>query len=240
MLDLSYTKVRTYLNCPWLYKLFFIDNKKTPPSPHSSLGHSVHKAFAKFHECGGKSIEEIEDALNDCWESIGYKNAAQELDFFDKAKQILTTYIDNIACTWDSEILGIEKSFKFEIPQLNIKIQGIIDRVDRLSDGSIAIIDYKTHAQIWNETRLKEDMQITIYAQAAINAMGMKNPKLFFFFVSHGIVREVIRSEADWEQLKNTLSDIAVKLQGGQFPCRTEYCQWCDMKNSCGYSIVKK
>ncbi len=239
MFELSYTKAHTYLNCPWLYKLKFLDNWKAPPSPHAALGLSIHKALEIFHKRRLKTLEELCDCLDKVWERVGYRDAEEELVFYDKAKLILKTYLEKVASRWDGEVLELEKKFFLDLPAIGIKLQGIIDRVDRMPDGSFAVVDYKTHAEPWSQERLKGDLQITLYQKAARESLGLLDIRLYFFFVAQGTLVEVTRQGEDWATAEKALVEVKQKVEGGQFTPNTNHCQYCEMKKSCKYSICK-
>ena len=72
----------------------------------------------------------------------------------------------------------LEKLFKIKIGE-DIFITGKIDRVDKIKNEGIEIIDYKTGRQP-NENDLKKSLQLSIYALAATNP-GLYNKKLSIF-----------------------------------------------------------
>ncbi|MBI2070766.1 MAG: PD-(D/E)XK nuclease family protein [Elusimicrobia bacterium] len=239
MFEISYTKVRAYLNCPWLYKLKFIDDWKAPPSPEASLGLSVHKALELYHQRAASGGEAAMAALDEVWDRAGYRNAEEELAFYDRARELLERYLRDIAASWPGRVKEIEKNFELTLPESNLKLIGIMDRIDQMPDGSFALIEYKTHAAPWAETRLADDLQMTIYSRAAEQALGLSPLKLFFFFVSQGRAVEVSRGKQQWLEARRALEDVALKVKQGFFDPDRRYCPYCEMKRSCAYSTER-
>ncbi|MBI4667666.1 MAG: PD-(D/E)XK nuclease family protein [Elusimicrobia bacterium] len=238
--EISYTKVRTYLNCPWLYKLKFIDDWKAPPSPRASLGLSLHKSLELCLRRGIAAEESILAALDEVWDRSGYADAGQELDYYDQAKVILRRYIAEMSPLWPGKIKEIEKSFELESPDSGLKLIGIIDRIDQMPDGSFAVIEYKSHISAWSEERLRRDLQMTIYAHAARQALGLAQARFFYFFLSLGKIVEAFRTDDDWRSAEQTLKDAAAAVQSGRFEPDSRYCPSCEMNRSCSWALTSR
>lgn len=69
------------------------------------------------------------------------------------------------------QVLACEREITLDIEDIAVRL--VLDRVDRLEDGSLLIIDYKTSAtvsaQSWGEQRITEP-QLPVYAAHAANA----------------------------------------------------------------------
>ncbi|MBI4370097.1 MAG: PD-(D/E)XK nuclease family protein [Elusimicrobia bacterium] len=239
MFEISYTKARAYLNCPWLYKLKFIDGWKAPPSPQASLGISIHKALELFHLRRAASREELEAALEEAWERPGYQNAAQELEFYDRARDILDCYRQGILAQWLGRVRDVEKEFVLDIPAEGFAVRGTMDRLDELPGGAIALIEYKTHAEAWSPERIGSDLQMALYAHAARQMYPDVAVKPYFFFVAQGKVVEVKEPLIDWPAVLREISRLRALILERSFPPDTRYCPYCDLRRSCRYSTVK-
>lgn len=240
MFELSYTKTKTYLNCPWLYKLKVIDNLKAPPSPEAAMGIAVHKALELFHKKRSKTLDELQEALDRVWERAGYTSPEQELGFYDKARLVLKTYFEEIASSWEGETIEAEKQFFLDLPSIDVRLQGLMDRIDAMPDGSYALIDYKTHSAAWSQERLSQDLQITLYEKAAREALGFSPVRLYFFFVAQGKCVEVSRLQDQWVTAEATLKEVKEKIQRGDFSPNTTFCAYCEMNRTCQYSICRQ
>ncbi|HOX23515.1 MAG TPA: PD-(D/E)XK nuclease family protein, partial [Elusimicrobiales bacterium] len=136
--ELNYSKIRTYRECPRLYRLIYIEQKRQPLTPLSSLGISLHRALDSFHN-GGRDLQDLFDAYDASWLGAGYADAQEQMTHYKRGRQLLESY-------WLTEterkstVKWTEKTFEF--PAEEFRIKGTIDRVDRNPDGSWEIIDY--------------------------------------------------------------------------------------------------
>jgi DNA helicase-2/ATP-dependent DNA helicase PcrA len=173
---ISYSQLNTFLACPLHYKLRYIMNIPTPATPALSYGVSVHGTLRDFATAikSGESIhsEDIGVMLKQNWLPTGYSGKLHEQQSYKQAEHMLLdfakTYIAEKANT-----IAIEMPFNFWLGK--VKVGGRIDRIDKLKDGRIEIIDYKTGNNLPNEKKIKDDFQLLFYALAATE---IKDPLL--------------------------------------------------------------
>ncbi|HEX2650128.1 MAG TPA: PD-(D/E)XK nuclease family protein, partial [Burkholderiales bacterium] len=150
------------------------------------------------------------------------------------------------------EVVAVEREGSFRIG--NLELKGRIDRLDRLADGSHAVIDYKTgervNPQDWSdpERGRPREPQLTIYATASAEPMGavafarVKAGKMRFAGFSRG--KDVIPQVAiarhwpglleGWQKGLARLAgdfeagDARVDPRDGAATCRT-----CDLQTVC-------
>jgi RecB family exonuclease len=134
-----------------------------------------------------------------------------------------------------------EMSFQFLLQ--DIKIIGRFDRIDKLKDGKIEIIDYKTGGNIPDERKLKNDLQLTLYALAAtkINEpLFNKKPEdvlLTLYYVEKNKRMTTTRSKEQLEEAKNYIIKKVEEIQASDFHCsRGRICQDCEYKILCSTS----
>jgi len=237
--SLSYSQINTFNTCPQQYKYQYILRIPTPPSAAQSFGSSIHQALGDFYQAilAKNKVQEKDllIALKRRWFLPGYSSKKHEQKMFNKAKKILKDFYQN---SYDPQVIPIALEQFFSLP-LNryFKVVGRIDRVDRLKNGCLEIIDYKT-GKPKTKKEADKDLQMTIYALAASDK-GIYNQKpekiiLSFLFLGES---EKISSQRTKQQLndgKNILIKKAQEIQKSDFlPTPGKLCDFCEYKLLC-------
>ncbi|HSW88978.1 MAG TPA: ATP-dependent DNA helicase, partial [Candidatus Saccharimonadales bacterium] len=165
---LSYSQIQTFDMCPLHYKLRYL--LKVPSETSSSLtfGTSVHAALKTFYERhifkDPIEIDRIDEILRANWINEGYTSKSHEQEAFKQAVVVLKNYLYK---HFNPDNLPIAVETPFIFPIKGLKAGGRIDRIDKLPDGRIEIIDYKTGANMPTNRELLTNFQLTLYALAA-------------------------------------------------------------------------
>ncbi len=238
---LSYSQLQTFESCPLHYKLRYILNVPTSPSPALSYGVSVHSALRDFmislKSDRSTKAESMHDFLEKNWVKQGYVSKSHEQKAFDQADKMLKSFAEN-AIVVPPQTLAIELPFNFWLNK--IKIGGRIDRIDTLSDGRIEIIDYKTGANVPDEKKLKEDFQLTFYALAATNVRNEIFTKscdeivLTLYYLEANKKLSTVRTKEELEIAKEKIIKKAEEIQYSDFKCSGAiFCRKCEYKMVC-------
>ncbi len=235
--EISYSQLRAYLNCPWLYKLRYIKGRRVSLTPPASLGLSIHGALETFHAKKGADFEALLDAFEERWVHKGYASAVEQMEWHRKGEEILKTY-------WECEsksasrIVGVEREFVF--PLENHKVRGKIDRIDQRPDGSYEVVDYKTHLDVASEEVTAADLQLRIYALAARHSLKLKPAWLSFYYVAAGGKVTVPYDGSGERELKALLAGVADEIASEREsePDRT-FCPKCDYRTICPRSAAE-
>jgi len=241
---LSYSQIETFQTCPVHYKLRYIYKIPTPPSASASFGTSIHATFNEFYKRlneGEKSSEKlIYKIFEDNWVREGYKDKTHENKFFEKGKIYLSGYLRE---SFDPKNLPIALEEKFSIPlSKDLKIGGVVDRVDSLPDGAIEIVDYKTGATIPSQKEVDKNLQLSFYALAATKIPNLpfgKPPdkvKLSLYYLD---AQEKISTTRTGKQLEAAVSEIFKvrdEIEKSDFKCSNHI--FCQM--GCEFSLFCK
>ena len=236
-LELSFSKIAAYRFCPWKYKLIYQDGWRVPPNPHISLGLTIHRTLEDFHKQDHKYLDDLLDIYDRVWVNEGFQSPQQTVQFYEKGEKMLRQYIE-----WShlrkSEIVAVEKEFRFKVG--NRILRGIIDRIDKLPDDTFEVIDYKTHAEMWDQDKIDTHLQLTLYALGCRNVMDAEQSSLGYYFLAHDKFVTTSRTQAQTDQALAELEAVARGIEKNNFTADKEKCPRCDFKASCKFSSVPK
>ena len=119
---------------------------------------TIHKVLQRLHRPNGEiSKNRILRILNEEWKNDEFDYSVREEKFKEQGIEILSEYISFVKDNTPN-VLNREKPFEFNIGHVSIK--GVIDRIDKVSDG-IEIVDYKTSR---TTSPAKSNLQLAIYS----------------------------------------------------------------------------
>ena len=78
--ELNYSKIKTYMECPLLYKYKYMENKREGLVPASSLGVSIHRALEEYHR-NSNDPSELLAYYDDCWLGAGCSSAGEQTEW---------------------------------------------------------------------------------------------------------------------------------------------------------------
>jgi RecB family exonuclease len=230
---ISYSRVNTYLFCPYKYKLIYLDNLHIPINADITFGHIIHKVLEKFHAGGEQSYDMLFECYDDAWRNDGFVDPQQVFEYYERGRHMLANYYKSFNAS-DKEVLYVEKAFDANIGKY--KFVGIIDRIDRYHDGRYGIVDYKTHAKIWGQERVDKDLQLSFYAYACKNVFGFDPDEISVYFLSENKKIYTKRSRSEISDAVDIAVETAENVATENFDPDVSKCQMCDFKLKCKFS----
>ncbi len=236
---LSYSQLHTFTTCPLQYKYRYILKIPVPPSAALTFGDTIHKVINVFYERikqGEKAHPEmLLELLDTLWSSIGFGDKAYEKKMKLHGKDLLTSFYTH-AFDPARIPLSLEHPFRIKIsPEL--KLGGKIDRVDRLTDGTLEIIDYKTgHAPKARD--VKNDLQLTVYAMAATDEGLYRQPVdkviVSFYFFEGDEKISATRTQEQIDEARIKIRTKAEEISTSIFtPTPGKHCDFCEFRLIC-------
>lgn len=234
--ELNYSKIKTYKDCPYLYKLKYIEGKREGLTAATSLGVSIHRTLEAYHAQSNDPSQLI-TYYNRYWLGAGYKNAAQQMECYLKGKHMLEVY-EQEEYSRTSTVNATEREFIFEHEGWTLR--GKIDRIDRLEDGSWEVIDYKTDAEVDENFDIKNSLQLAIYSIGARRAWQIQKGKATIYFVAVNKKISADFDSFDEKEILNIFTQTGNKIEAQEFDPNTAHCAKCLMNDRCEHSCIPK
>jgi putative RecB family exonuclease len=256
----SYSAIETYLQCPQRYKFQEIDRIRVPKSKEALFGTLIHETlkfmfqqdplFPTLDEVVGHfrarwpareilNKDSINDPLKREW------SEEEEKMYFNEGVRMLKRFYEKNA-PWNYSIVDLESHFEIVLQDEKTGethiLAGKIDRIDKLSDDTYEIIDYKTSKRMPAQEVLDKNLQLSLYSlglQKRWPHIKAEDIKLSLYFLKHG---EKLSTKIDTEgtektkeNLLKTISEIQKHIASDKpfEPMPGPLCNWCGYKPMC-------
>lgn len=233
---LSFSQIDAFRICPMHYKMRYILNVPTPPNAALTFGTTMHntmRAFyqwttsAQFKTQNAKLQNKILELYDQYWIPMGFESKDQRNRMYTQGKTWLQDYVKK-SFDPNETVIDLEKSFSIKIAP-DLRLGGRIDRVSRLPDGRLEIIDYKTGAPR-TQKDLDKDLQLAIYALAATDPDVYNQPieqvSLAFYYFESGEKVCVDLSAPQLQLAKQEVVTTREAIEHSNFACSNNFiCQ---------------
>ncbi len=262
----SYSQLGTYESCPYKYKLAHIIKIPSRGNASTSFGSSIHNTLQKFYQLVQSrnssaqpslfesktqttspsdsikvpSLNELLDLYDECWISDWYESKKQRENYYDQGKEMLRVFYAVNDGRWTIP-LSLESSFKIKIGDAIIR--GRIDRIDKLADGSLEVIDYKT-GEPKETLETKDKDQLLIYQIATEMLPEYKfvgqTSKLTFYFLRGDVKTSFVGNNKDLERVRAKIEKTVLNIQSRQFTATPGpfVCKHCDFRDMCEFRVL--
>ncbi len=244
----SQSKMGLYRECPLKYKFRYIDKIPEKPKYFFSFGTILHSVMEFLYST--PQFPPIDDALKffkqkwaeQTWQEKGYASAEKEQEGFLEGQEIIKKYYQK---HFADNLHPLSTEMKVYADIDGLTVMGIVDRIDYLGDGKIAILDYKT-----GKTLKREPDQLMFYQKLLENS-----PKLLPLVQARDIEIQKIRIEKMLFYHLPTLTEDAFKpvpaaelnnfwkgalktaenILAQKFDATPseQACKWCDYRGNC-------
>lgn len=249
MVIYSHSRLSTFEQCPFKFKLRYIDKVKPEieKSIEAHLGSVVHNTlewlYIEVQKENLPNIEEVITYYSEEWEktytentAIVRKNMAAK-DYFNKGVGFLVDYYMKHS-PFNDGTLELEKKIIIDLDRTGkYKIQGFIDRlVYNKQTKEYEIHDYKTANTIPTEDKIATDRQLALYSIAIKEIFGEHNNVLLtWHYLAHNIKICSRRTTEELEKLKKEIINLIDKIEAtNHFPAQKSIlCDWCEFKSMC-------
>jgi CRISPR-associated protein Cas4 len=130
----------------------------------------------------------------------------------------------------------LEKDFSFKINEFVLK--GKIDRVDKLSDGTLEIIDYKT-GNPKDKLDWEDKRQLILYQLFLEEFLKVKVNQLSYYYLDNGQKVSFVAKDKDQEKMRQEVIDEINEIKKMNFtPKPSELCKFCDFNGICEFRKI--
>ena len=249
MATFSHSRLQTFEQCKYRYKLKYIDKIKAPieKSIESHLGSSVHDALEwLYKEVMKNNMPNLDAVIKRyaiIWEEgfsldiLIVKKEFTHKDYFDKGiKFIIDYYIKHKP--FDDGTIETEKRIWVELEENHPhKMIGYIDRLSfNKETEEYEVHDYKTGNYLPPKIKFEKDRQLALYSIGIKQLLGQdKKVTLIWHYLSHDMKIISRRTDEQLEQLKRDIINLIKEIENNKNwePCKTMLCNWCEYKPYC-------
>lgn len=242
-IDLSFTALENYNNCPFKYNLsneigFNISEKQEIDEGifvHHSLEVINKKIINNDNVFIGK--EEVVKTITELFEKSNEE--LMEEDPVEYQKQ-LNEIIDNVVYYYEKygrDLKILDSEYPFYLKDQHYALKGVVDLIYETDDGKLGIIDYKnTRLEFKYPDKFKKQLHLYVLALRDQNQEyeGKEISKLQVYTIKSKKLLDIEIDDDYIEALKVELETVALNIHSGEFKsCRCDDCKYCNYKNIC-------
>ena len=243
----SHSKLGTFQNCKYKYKLQYIDRVKVsvPTTIEAFMGAKVHEALEKLYKdlqhqkmnAKEELLAFFEKRWNEDWdkEILIVKKEYTAEHYRAMGNKFISDYYDHYTPFNHLRTIGVETEERLSLSDGN----SYHIRIDRLScdaSGNYYICDYKTNNSLKAQDELDSDRQLAMYSLwVKQNFKDARKVYLLWYFLAFD--KEMIseRNDIQLETLKNDVQMLIKEIESCvDFPTTVNaLCNYCVYKSIC-------
>ncbi len=250
MATYSHSKVSTFENCPYHYKLKYIDKIKVdvPTTIEAFMGDIVHRTLEKLYKDKKFKKRVSKSTLlkfyKDTWDKeysgdiLIVKKDLKAENYKKMGIKFIEDYYDRMKPFDQLTILGLETQDKMTLSngdQWHIRI----DKLACDSKGNYYVCDYKTNARMKNQEEADSDRQLALYSIWVKDKFkDAKSVKLVWHMLAFN--KDAVSERTDkqlkklQEEVINLINQIKKAEKENNFPRKvTALCDYCVYKSIC-------
>lgn len=243
--SLSPSKVSTFTDCALAFRFSAIDRLPEPPSTPATKGTLVHAALERLFGLAPaeRTLASALTMLDEAFEALrpdpDYADLALDDDaeqqFLDDAEQLVRRYFE---LEDPSAIHPIGLELRLEVAIDNLRLRGIIDRLELDADGNLVVTDYKTGkvpSEMQEQSRLGG---VHFYSFMCEQLFGVRPASVQLLYLSEPvaiITRPTEQSSRGLQRkVKAVWSAVERACERDDFrPKPSRLCDWCAFKQYC-------
>lgn len=251
----SVSALTTYLRCPEQYRHRYVSHTPASHRPTAlAFGSAIHHALAHFYrqlrdDKPEPTVDELRACFGDAWTTelatglpVLFDKNDSAASLFELGVPLLERFHDVAPRPY--RVIGVEEPFSIELDDpetggvLPERLVGVFDAVIRDEDGSARILEHKTAARRFTQTKLAFDLQPTAYAIAA-PLVGLGHAAITFQVLLKTkkpafVTYDLTRTERDQADFRRIAAGVLSAVRAGAFwPVRDWWCASCPFQAHC-------
>lgn len=244
----SHSRLSTYENCPFKYKLQYIDKiKRDTEGIEGFMGSRVHEVLEKLYKdlmvTKLNSLEELLNYYDEIWQKnwhesvVIVKTKYSAEDYKQSGRECIKKYYHRYQ-PFDRDItLGLEKRVNFSLDEEDkFNITGFVDRLSQRSDGIYEIHDYKTSKSLPDLKDIGADRQLSLYQMDIAKRWNdTEKIELVWHYLVFDKELRLSRTKTELEEIKKTTIALIKEIEATTefLPKESNLCQWCEYPDIC-------
>jgi ATP-dependent helicase/DNAse subunit B len=240
---ISYTQLETYRACPHRYYLRYVVGLPGLPDRRSvSIGLAFHHAIAAEAERRRAGLAVSPWFVHDLFTrdpNLAEIEPAPPSNGAASEHDPIAAYLASVDA--EAEPLLIEEAFSLRLGEATLR--GVVDRVQRLPDGTMEVVDYKTDRRARTPDEVRTGWQLPIYLLACRDVFTEIQPaplRATMFFVRQGARVTVEYTPEHLDAIHVDLTREATRLhtaRPGDHRASPATCRFCEYRLTCRHSV---
>ncbi|MEX0757396.1 MAG: PD-(D/E)XK nuclease family protein [Acidimicrobiia bacterium] len=242
---LSPSRASDFKTCPQLFKFRSIDKLPEPVTTYQARGTTAHLALQRLFdlEAGERTPETLYDLFRQAWTEV--RSDEEYADLFASVEEERVWGLESLALLANyfsvenpAEVEPVDRELDMIEDLDGIVIRGILDRIDRDSEGRLIITDYKTGKAPPERYAVPAFFALKIYGLLIRRRTGETPRELRLMYLNGPTLYRLEVDDAQLDamdrQLRALWSAIERAMTEDRFPPRPgRLCNWCSFQDIC-------
>ncbi|OFV67380.1 MAG: exonuclease [Candidatus Syntrophoarchaeum caldarius] len=243
----SYSRIGAYENCPFQFKLRYIDRiKPDTEGIEAFMGSRVHESLEKLYRdkmmAKDPQLDELIDFYDVNWEKkfhdgvLVIRKDYTSDNYKEIGRNCLEGYYRRYYPFEQAKTIALEMRIEVPLPDSEFKFIGFIDRVDQRENGTYEIHDYKTSSTLPYQSEIDQDKQLALY-QLGIEPLwnDISDVDLVWHYLKFDKEFRSKRNRITLEMLKEEIVKKIYEIETAESfePKESALCNWCGYQDLC-------
>lgn len=234
---LSVSRLKKFEQCPKAFEFHYVKGlRSTETTVALAFGTLLHEVLEHLfrwvieEEYMGELPEELAVTLyRTAWNRSGLTG----VEIYQEGLDLIRKYVRRHKPVNHFDILGVEVPFALQLEEF--RVEGRIDRIDRIDDTSIEVIDFKSNRMLFTRDEVDMDLQMSVYALAVKQLFPWaKSLRFTFDMLRHDTRLTTYRTEDQLSAAKDYVVALGRQSEAGKYPAKLNgNCGYCDHRSKC-------